>query len=118
MFKKNNYEFREFLDLHRLSHQKALDIAQVNRTTFKRWLENRSQPPFSTWELLRLHATGEPPCTDNSWHDWRFENNLLTCSLYRRKFTPTDILMIPSLEAQARELEKIKRDYALQSKLF
>lgn len=118
MINKNNYEFKEFLELHSLSHHKALEITQAHRTTFARWLENRSQPPFSAWELLRLHATGEPPCTDNTWHDWRFSDNFLTCTLYRRKFTPTDILMIPALESQARELKNIKRDYALQSKLF
>lgn len=121
MSNKNNlqlYDFKEFLYHFRISYQAAQTICQVHRTTFNRWLDGTTKPPHAVYELLRLHATGEPPCTDNTWHDWRFENNLLTCIMTRRCFTPTDILMIPTLEIQARELRNIKENYALQSKLF
>lgn len=119
MYNKNNLpDFKEFLYLHRFSYASAQRVCNVHRTTFNRWIEGTTKPTFAVYELLRFHATGEPPNTDNTWHDWRFENNLLTCIMTRRKFTPTDILMIPSLELQVRELHRIKNDFTLQSKLF
>jgi len=121
MSNKNNlqfYDFKEFIYFYRIGYQTAQNICQVHRTTFNRWLDGSTKPPHAAYELLRLHATGEPPCTDSSWHDWRFENNFLTCIMLKRRFTPTDILMIPVLETHARELQNIKQNYALQSKLF
>lgn len=116
--KKNYCSFKQFLEFYGLSYPKAQAICGVHRTTFNRWIDEISTPPYSVYELLRLHATGEPPNTDNSWHDWRFEDNYLTCIMTRRRFSPTCILMIPALETQARELNNIKANFALQSKLF
>lgn len=112
------YDFKEFIDFHQISHSIAGEICGVHRTTLDRWIQNKSRAPFTAFELLRLHATREIPSSDNSWHDWRFENNLLTCNLYRRKYRPVDILMIGTLELQVRELHDLKQNYTLQSKLF
>lgn len=53
-----------------LTRREAIDIAQVNRTTFERWERGLSHAPLATLELLRLHAFGQPP--NHLWEGWRF----------------------------------------------
>lgn len=116
MYRKNNI-FREFLDCHPISVWRCFQLAKVHRTTFKRWLDGISAPPPATLELLRLHATGEPPSTHDEWRGWCFtQGQLFTPS--NRGFKPSDIELIPMLYSQAAQLREIQRNYTLQHKLF
>ena len=109
--------FKDFLDCHPISLQRCFDIAKVHRTTFNRWLSGYAAPPAATMELLRLHATGEPPSVHKEWQGWCFtQGQLFTPS--NRGYMPADILMLPMLHQNSARLREIEKNYTLQHKLF
>lgn len=109
--------FREFLDCHTITIAHCFRLAKVHQTTFNRWLDGTSNPPAATLELLRLHATGEPPSPHNEWQGWCFtQGKLFTPS--NRGHAPSEILMLPMLHGDSARLRVIEQSYTLQHKLF
>jgi len=107
----------DFLDRYPISMNRAFSLAQVHRTTWQRWLDGLSEPPPATMELMRLHATGEPPSVHHEWHGWTFtQGKLWTPS--NRGFAPVDINEIPALYRDRHILQNIQSNFSLQSKLF
>ncbi|MES2637429.1 MAG: hypothetical protein V4605_08905 [Pseudomonadota bacterium] len=117
MKRKYNNSLPEFLDIYQISTRQCFDLAKVNRTTFNRWLNGVSNPPFATLELFRLHATGEPPSTSIEWHGWCFTQGKLFTPA-NRGFEPHEIAQIPDFYRDRAILREIQKNYALQSKLF
>lgn len=113
----NKYLFREFLDLHPINQSKCFELAQVNRTTFKRWLNGQSNPPLATLELFRLHARKEPPSAHKEWLGWTFTQGKLWTPA-NRGFEPHEIAQIPDFYRDRAILRDLQKNYALQSKLF
>ena len=115
---KSKYnEFRNFLNTYPLQINRCFNITKVHRTTFKRWLDGSSTPSHATMELLRLHATGEPPSVHNEWAGWRFLGGKLYTS-HGRSHEPAEILMLPTLHRDSARLREIEKNYTLQHKLF
>ncbi len=115
--KRKSTTLCDFLDMYPIAMNRAFSLARVHRTTWARWLDGDSEPPAAIMELLRLHATGEPPSVDHEWQGWCFtQGKLFTPS--NRGFEPSDILQLPDLYRDRHMLQNIQQNFALQSKLF
>lgn len=114
---QNKYLFRDFLDSHPINQNLCFELAQVNRTTFKRWLDGTSNPPLATLELFRLHARKEPPSLSDEWLGWTFTQGKLWTPA-NRGFEPHEIAQIPDFYRARAILQSLQKNYTLQSKLF
>lgn len=112
---------KEILNFYPISEGRAFKIANVHRTTWKRWLNGESNPHPAVIELIRLHALGEPP--DPAFAGCRFVNGVLyddhgnahtlgdlrVFSLYKQHhFQYMALLKKLSREESEREAEKEK----------
>lgn len=96
-----------------LSRSEAISIARVNRSTFERWEQGKTQAPLATLELLRLHAFGHPPSgLSEAWCGWRFQHDKLINNDYNYSFTPQDLKAViywqPLANRLACELSSLK----------
>lgn len=114
---QNEYLFREFLDNHPILVSRCFELAQVNRTTFQRWLTGQSNPPLATLELFRLDALKEPPSTHKEWLGWTFTQGKLWTPA-NRGFSPFEIAQIPDFYRDRAMLQTLQKNYTIQSKLF
>lgn len=112
------FDLQKFIDFNGISIQQASKITKLHRTTLTRIIRDNKPLNAAASELLRLHIEREPPDIDGIWKGWEFADHGLKNWLSPRIYRPIDILMIPALETQARELHQIKQNYTLQSKLF
>ena len=115
--KPKNNVLREFLDYHPISIAKCFQLSKVHRTTFMRYLDGSSTPPAALLELLRLHATGEPPSLHDEWHGWCFTQGKLFTPA-NRGYAPSDILMLPMLHQSHARLHELQKNFTMQHKLF
>jgi hypothetical protein len=105
---KHPQTLRDLLNYYPITASRAFELAQVHRTTWKRWLSGQSNPPAATIELVRLHALGEPPV--KGWEEFRFVNGkLFDPNGYG--WTPEDIRGLWFTKQQAsRYMDELRRN--------
>lgn len=75
-----------------LSRIEAINVSRVDRSTFERWEQGKTQAPLATLELLRLHVFGYPPSgLTEAWYGWRFQHDKLINNDWNYAFTPDDL---------------------------
>lgn len=75
-----------------LSRSQAVNVARVDRSTFERWENGKTQAPLATLELLRPHAFGNPPSgLSDDWNGWRFQHGKLINNDFDYAFTHQDL---------------------------
>lgn len=94
----------EILDscVSRLSEKEAMQAIGVSRDTWKRY-RNGQNMPLAALRLLEIHLTGKPPEMGQEWAGFCFAQGKLYTPA-NHGITPGDILALPILQAQAREL--------------
>lgn len=112
---KNKYLLRDFLDAYPIQVNRCMELAQVNRTTFKRWMNGTSNPPLATIELFRMHARKEPPSgMSHEWLGWTFTQGKLWTPA-NRGFEPFEIAQIPDFYRDRAILQNIHKNFTLQA---
>lgn len=97
MKKRKSSALRDLLDRLPISETRAFELAQVHRTTWRRWLDGTSTPPAATLHLLRLAGAGEIP--DPAFSGFRVVRGMIYDEA-GQAISPEDLRELPYLRQQ------------------
>ena len=108
-------EFAESFINSRLTRSECAAFLGVNVSTLRRWLNNKTKPPKSALEAMRMLSGYTPRLAKRgkAFHGWRFIDGMLFTD-EGMGFTPAQIRSIwhvdQLLKGQAREIKELKAE--------